>query len=219
MRSTEWSQETIRYYRKKVKLPRFTAWYGDKGASYTYSKIANDPHRWTDALLALERRFEPIAHVRFNSVLLNLYRTGNDGVSWHQDNEPELGDAPVIASASFGGTRQFQFKHKFQKELSRVDLSLTHGSVLIMRGTTQQFWRHQIVSGTYFLFIDRNQRRVNRLIEGLVNDLGLTTVRSYDETTSMDTDERKSDLGKWILLLGRSPKLKWRASVTLARKP
>jgi alkylated DNA repair dioxygenase AlkB len=142
--NAEWSQETMKYYGKEVKLPRLTAWYGDKGASYTYSSISNEPHPWTSTLLYIETRIEPIAGVKFNSVLLNLYRDGNDSVSWHQDNESELGVNPVIASLSFGGTRRFQLRHKFKKDLPRVDLDLTHGSLLIMKGTTQQFWQHQI---------------------------------------------------------------------------
>jgi len=143
--NTRWAQETMKYYGKDVKLPRLTAWYGDKGAIYKYSGISNEPHPWTATLLRIGSRLEPIAGVRFNSVLLNLYRDGNDGVSWHQDNESELGKNPVIGSVSFGDTRRFQLRHKFRKELPRVDLDLTDGSLLIMRGTTQQFWQHQIV--------------------------------------------------------------------------
>src|SRR5262249_17198527 len=143
--NTQWAQETMKYYGKDVKLPRLTAWYGDKGAVYRYSGISNEPHPWTPMLLLIETRLRPIARVKFNSVLLNLYRDGDDRVSWHQDNESELGKTPVIASVSFGGTRRFQLRHKFRKELRRVDLDLTHGSLLIMRGTTQQFWQHQIV--------------------------------------------------------------------------
>lgn len=144
MEGTKWNQETIKSYGREVKLPRLTAWYGDKGASYTYSNIANNPNPWTSTLLHIKTRIDQVAAVEFNSVLLNLYRDGNDAVSWHQDNESELGENPTIASVSLGATRRFQFRHKFKKELPKADLDLTHGSLLIMKGTTQQFWQHQI---------------------------------------------------------------------------
>jgi alkylated DNA repair dioxygenase AlkB len=125
-------------------LPRLTAWYGEGEAYYTYSNIAMRPRFWTPLLSHIKRKIEKVAQVEFNSVLLNLYRDGKDSVSWHQDNEPELGKEPVIGSVSFGSTRCFQFRHKLRKDLRRFDIALTHGSLLIMRGTTQQFWQHQI---------------------------------------------------------------------------
>jgi alkylated DNA repair dioxygenase AlkB len=140
----KWQQDTIKYYGKEVNLPRLTAWYGDSGAYYTYSNISMHPHAWTPILSHIKGRIEKVAYANFNSVLLNLYRHGKDSVSWHQDNEPELGKNPIIASVSFGAVRLFQFKHKFKKDLSRFDTELTHGSLLIMKGSTQQFWQHKI---------------------------------------------------------------------------
>lgn len=140
----KWQQDKITHYGKEIDLPRLTAWYGDAGKSYTYSHIAMKSEPWTPLLLDIKKRIEKVMEVTFNSVLLNLYRTGKDGVSWHQDNERELGENPVIGSVSFGETRRFQFRHKLKKELSKVNLNLTSGSLLIMKGTTQQFWQHQI---------------------------------------------------------------------------
>jgi alkylated DNA repair dioxygenase AlkB len=140
----KWQQDKIKQYGKEINLPRLTAWYGDAGKSYTYSHIAMKSEPWTPILLYIKNRIEEVADVSFNSVLLNLYRSGKDSVSWHQDNERELGGNPVIGSVSFGETRRFQFRHKLKKDLSKVDLNLTHGSLLIMKGTTQQFWQHQI---------------------------------------------------------------------------
>jgi alkylated DNA repair dioxygenase AlkB len=141
---TNWRQDKIRMYGKQIDLPRLTAWHGDPGKNYSYSGISMQPDAWTEPLLQVKRRVDSAAGVRFNSVLLSLYRTGQDGLSWHQDNEPELGENPVIASVSFGDVRSFQFKHKYKKELRTVSIDLTHGSLLIMRGTTQQFWVHQV---------------------------------------------------------------------------
>jgi alkylated DNA repair dioxygenase AlkB len=141
--TTAWRQETIKLYGKTIDVPRLTAWYGDEGTDYIYSGIKNVPLPWTPALREVKRAVEPPAGVVFNSVLLNRYRTGQDSVSWHADDEPEFGERPVIASVSFGGTRPFQLKHKKRKGL-KASVELTHGSLLIMRGDTQMNWLHQI---------------------------------------------------------------------------
>ena len=140
----QWQQNTIKYYGKEMPLPRLTAWYGDKGTNYKYSGIGNEPLPWTQDLLQIKTRIENISGAKFNSVLLNLYRNGKDAVSWHQDNEKELGKSPTIASLSFGATRKFQFRHKFRKDIEKFELALVHGSLLIMKETTQEFWQHQI---------------------------------------------------------------------------
>jgi alkylated DNA repair dioxygenase AlkB len=141
--TTAWRQETIKFYGKTIAVPRLTAWYGDEGTRYVYSGITNVPLPWTPALMEVKRTVEPPAGVVFNSVLVNRYRTGQDSVSWHADDEPEFGEQPVIASVSFGGTRTFQLKHKRRKEW-KASVELTHGSLLIMRGGTQANWLHQI---------------------------------------------------------------------------
>jgi alkylated DNA repair dioxygenase AlkB len=141
--TTAWRQESIKLYGKPVNIPRLTAWYGDEGAGYTYSGLANVPQPWTPALLEVKRSVESPAGVIFNSVLLNRYRTGKDSVGWHSDDEKEFGENPVIASVSFGATRTFQFRHKKRKD-QKASVELTHGSLLVMRGATQHNWMHQI---------------------------------------------------------------------------
>ena len=141
---TEWRHDAIQIYGRQIPLPRLTAWYGDEGASYTYSGIEMNPAPWTAALLSIKDRIEAAAGVSFNSVLLNLYRDGRDGVAWHQDNERELGKNPVIGSVSFGETRTFQLRHRSRKDLGIVNIDLSHGSFLLMKGTTQHFWRHRL---------------------------------------------------------------------------
>jgi alkylated DNA repair dioxygenase AlkB len=139
-----WRQEKIRLCGKEFNQPRLTAWYGDAGASYTYSNLTLQPLAWLAPLAEIRERCSEAARTQFNSVLLNLYRDGQDSMGWHQDNEPELGANPVIASVSFGATRQFQFRHKKRRDLNVVSLELTHGSLLLMKGTTQHHWRHQV---------------------------------------------------------------------------
>jgi alkylated DNA repair dioxygenase AlkB len=140
----EWQQDKIKYYGKEMPLPRLTAWYGDVGISYKYSGIGMSSKPWTQLLKRLKKRTEEVSQSIFNSVLLNLYRDGKDGVSWHQDNEKELGTNPTIASLSFGENRKFQFRHKSRKDVEKFEVLLTHGSLLVMKGSTQDCWQHQI---------------------------------------------------------------------------
>jgi len=141
--TTAWRQDSIKIYGKLTLLPRLTAWYGDPGTRYVYSGIVNDPMPWTAALTEIKEAVDAVSGVEFNGVLLNRYRTGKDSMGWHSDDEQEFGPNPVIASVSFGGTRNFQLRHKRRKEL-KASIELTHGSLLIMRGGTQENWQHQI---------------------------------------------------------------------------
>ena len=143
LENIDWKQEKIKYFGKLIDLPRLTAWYGDAGKIYKYSGISVTALTWTPTLLAIKHKIEAISQVKFNSVLLNLYRGEKDSVSWHSDDEPELGPNPTIGSVTFGESRSFQFRHKNKKEF-RSKVELTHGSYLLMKGATQHFWQHQI---------------------------------------------------------------------------
>lgn len=139
----KWQQDKIKMYGKEHNLPRLTSWYTDDGQPYTFSGIkmlSNKIDLEELVLLKLAACLE--SGVIFNSVLLNYYRDGKDSVAWHQDNEPELGPNPVIASITFGETRTFKFRHLIDKQV--VDLPLTNGSLVIMKGDTQNKWQHSI---------------------------------------------------------------------------
>jgi alkylated DNA repair dioxygenase AlkB len=138
-----WEEQVAKFPWGAVKLPRLTAWYGDAGKKYSYSGMTLTPHEWTESLLDIKARVDEMAKVKFNSVLLNMYRSENDSVGWHSDDEPELGANPVIASVSFGATRPFQFKHR-DLSSNRQSIDLTAGSLLIMRAETQRRWQHRI---------------------------------------------------------------------------
>jgi alkylated DNA repair dioxygenase AlkB len=138
-----WRQDWITIYGRSLPQPRLTAWYGDPGKVYTYSGITMIPTTWTSTLLELKEKIDAVSGVVFNSVLLNLYRDGQDSMGWHSDDEPELGQNPVIGSLSLGGTRRFGLRHRYQKDLKHR-LDLTSGSFLLMKGTTQHYWQHQI---------------------------------------------------------------------------
>ena len=137
-----WRQEEITVYGKAYRQPRLSAWYGDLG--YSYSGIRLEPGLWTSTLLDIRARVEKLAEHQFNSVLLNYYRDQNDKMGMHSDDEAELGRQPVIASLSLGESRTLLLRHKTRKDLATIKLPLPSGSLLVMRGDTQHYWRHGI---------------------------------------------------------------------------
>jgi alkylated DNA repair dioxygenase AlkB len=139
-----WQQDHIKIYGKQINLPRLTAWYAENNEQYQYSGISMPAYYWTEELLFIKGRIEKLTETKFSGVLLNYYRNGQDSVSWHSDDEKELGRNPVIASVSFGETRLFQMRHLTNKSLKKISIPLTHGSLFIMQGSTQHFWEHQI---------------------------------------------------------------------------
>ena len=138
-----WRQDEITVYGKRYKQPRLTALYGESGKKYGYSNLVMSPLPFTPALFILKEQLEQIAKTSFNVVLLNLYRDGTDSNGWHSDDEKELGKNPSIASISLGGTRTFQLRKKSDIKI-RYNLELSNGSLLLMTGSTQHFWQHQI---------------------------------------------------------------------------
>jgi alkylated DNA repair dioxygenase AlkB len=142
--SINWQQEQIKMFGKTYNVPRKTAWYGEDGFDYTYSGIKCNPEKWTKELLEIKKVIEHfLPDNSFNSVLLNLYRNGEDKVSWHSDDEPELGANPVIASVSLGSTRRFDLKHK-DDPAEKLQIDLSPGSLIVMCGGLQHSWLHQI---------------------------------------------------------------------------
>jgi alkylated DNA repair dioxygenase AlkB len=143
-----WQEREIRIAGRWIKEPRPTAWIGDPDAAYTYSGRLNVPEPWPAVIDELRREVGAVvgAHDTFNSVLCNLYRDGRDSMGMHADKEPELGEAPLIASLSLGATRRFQLRHRRARdaELAKLDLELSAGSLLIMRGSLQQHYRHGV---------------------------------------------------------------------------
>lgn len=138
-----WKHDKIKLYGKEIPLPRLTSWYGDKGKDYTYSGIMSKPNQWNDGLLYIKNQIEKIANVKFNSVLLNWYRDGEDHLNWHADDEKELGKNPVIASVNFGEKRDFVIRRN-DDHSKKITIPLSHGTLLIMRGELQHFWQHSV---------------------------------------------------------------------------
>ena len=140
MDETPWEARHIILFGKEVPQPRLACWYGD--LAYSYSGITLDPRPMTPTLLEIKQRCEEATSTQFNSVLVNLYRDGQDSMGLHADDEPELGSEPVIASVSFGAERNFRLRHRLTKELQQV--SLASGSLLVMSGLSQACWMHDI---------------------------------------------------------------------------
>ena len=142
-KETPWQLDQITVFNKVYNQPRLTALYGNEGKPYSYSNIVMHPHKWNAPTLFIKNEIENYCKINFTTVLLNLYRDGKDSNGWHADNEKELGKNPIIASVSLGAERIFQLKHISLKE-AQLKINLEHGSLLIMKGETQHFWKHQI---------------------------------------------------------------------------
>jgi alkylated DNA repair dioxygenase AlkB len=142
-KETPWQQDEIRVFGKTHPQPRLTALFGNEGKPYSYSNIKMQPHPWNLLLQKIKLKVESVSDTNFTTVLLNQYRDGKDSNGWHADNEKELGKNPIIASVSFGAERVFQLKHNSIPGLKQ-NILLEHGSLLLMKGTTQHFWKHQI---------------------------------------------------------------------------
>ncbi len=142
-REIPWQQDDITVFGKNHPQPRLTALFGNEGKPYSYSNIVMQPHPWNAILTFIKEEVEAACGEKFTTVLLNLYRDGKDSNGWHADNERELGRNPVIASVSFGAERVFHLQHNSIKE-AKQKIVLEHGSLLLMGGTTQHFWKHQI---------------------------------------------------------------------------
>ena len=138
-----WQQQNIKLFGKEIPQPRLTAFYAEQGISYTYSGLQLKPNSFSTELWELKQKTQELSGYDFNTCLANLYRHGNDSMGWHADDEKVLGKNPVIASISLGGIRRFQFKHKTNKDL-KESIELQHGSLLIMKGSMQHFWKHQL---------------------------------------------------------------------------
>lgn len=138
----EWKNDEAIIFGKRIITKRKVAWYGDSKFEYTYSNITKSALPWTKELLSLKSIVEERTGEKFNSCLLNLYHTGDEGMAWHSDAEKDLKKNGAIGSLSFGAERKFAFKHKESQEI--VSLILEHGSLLVMKGTTQSHWLHRL---------------------------------------------------------------------------
>jgi len=139
-----WRTATMTIAGQKRPLPRLQCWMADQGRSYSYSGLKLSPHPWNPDVLRIKARLEQLCEHSFNSVLLNYYRDGSDSVSWHADDETELGPNPIVASVSLGAERTLEFKPKFNLTTPKKQIVLGNGSILIMGKTIQNNWLHKL---------------------------------------------------------------------------
>ncbi len=141
--NARWTRPKVRMFGREIDSPRLAAWYGDPGARYTYSGLANEPMPWIEPLPEARRLAERLAGASFNGVLLNFYRDGGDSMGWHSDDEPELDPRAPVVSLSLGAARRFRLRHRRLAE-RRLELELAPGSLLIMHPQLQREWRHAV---------------------------------------------------------------------------
>ena len=177
MHEVPWQQESITLFGVRRPMPRLTCWMGD--AAYVYSGLSNEPQAWSPSVTDIKRRVEQLAGTRFNGVLLNLYRDGRDSMGWHADDEASLGPAPVIASVSLGAERRKRFKPKPHHDGAPFELTLAHGSVLIMGGRAQADWLHAIPKTAKLV-----EPRINLTFRCVAEDIGAKMPRRRSPGTT-----------------------------------
>lgn len=158
-----WSQQPVKMFGRTVWQPRLTAFYADDGVGYRYSGLSLQGLRWNEPLQLLKGKVEQACNWKFNSALLNLYRSGNDYMGWHRDNEKSLGREPVIASISLGATRKFQLRnYSTKKDLVSVELS--HGDLMVLSGASQENWEHRLPKSP-----GQTNRRINITFRNIIS--------------------------------------------------
>ncbi len=171
LKNINWKNDEALYHGRHIVTKRKVAWYGDQGFLYTYSNTTKQALPWTNELIDLKRKTELITNSQFNSCLLNLYHDGNEGMTWHSDDEKSLGKNTIIASLSFGAERKFSFKHRRTRQT--ISLLLENGSLLVMRGNTQSNWLHSLPLSSKI-----NHPRINltfrTIIDESIHDTQLT---------------------------------------------
>ena len=144
LKNITWKNDTFKIMGKNIVLKRRTAWYGDDGKTYKYSGTVRKPQLWNKDLKSIKSKIEKRTNFIFNSVLLNDYKNGHIGMGFHSDDEKELGSKPVVASLSFGVSRDIYYKNKCNNNLKKIKILIEDGSLLIMKGETQKYWKHSI---------------------------------------------------------------------------
>jgi len=158
----KWQRDQAIIHGKHIETNRKIAWYGSLEFKYTYSNTTKNALPWTAYLLQLKEKVELVTGETFNSCLLNLYHDGNEGMAWHSDGEKDLKEQGAIASLTFGAERKFSFKHKTTHE--KIDIFLQNGSLLVMKGVTQQHWLHRLPPTTTV-----SSPRINLTFRTIVN--------------------------------------------------
>lgn len=142
MKTVNWSDDYYIAFDRKIDIPRLQAWYADTDIHYSYSNNLLTTQAWISPLSEIKQDIELTSQHQFNSVLLTCYRNGKDSVSWHKDDEAELGKKPYIASLSLGASRELHYRHKSDKTSGSI--TLHSGDLLLMQPEFQHNWEHSV---------------------------------------------------------------------------
>ena len=142
----QYEQRVVKLFGKEFSAPRLEAFYSKNNQNYKYSGLILKGNKFTPMIERICCEVESFSGEQFNSVLINVYRNGKDSNGWHSDNEKELGENPVIASLSFGAPRKIHFRHN--KTHFKKTIKMEHGSLMIMTGSIQHYWKHQVPKTT-----------------------------------------------------------------------
>lgn len=138
-----WTNEKVRMFGKLLELRRKTAWFSLNGDNYKYSGVEHIAQKLDYKLENLRSEVERVTASTFNSYLLNYYHDEKDYMGLHKDNETSMQKGSAIASVSLGAARTFIMVHQTsQIQLQQV---LSPGSLLVMTGAFQRFWKHGIL--------------------------------------------------------------------------
>ena len=138
---TVWRQIKVKLFGKEYLSPRLSTWYGIK--PYKYSGYKWEKRMWPESIVRIKRDIENLTLLKFNGVLVNLYRDGKDSMGWHSDNEKELGTDPIIVSVVFGDTRRFLIREKKVKK-NKKEILFENGDIMLMGKGVQNDWEHSV---------------------------------------------------------------------------
>jgi alkylated DNA repair dioxygenase AlkB len=132
LRHAPWRQRERHMYERRVLEPRMVA-------SWSGETLGDLSARLEEVRAVLSRRYR----VEFDSVLVNLYRDGRDGVAWHADAVRKTLTDPVVATVSLGERRRFLLR---PGSSSRPSHRFTpgEGDLLVMGGACQHDWQHTV---------------------------------------------------------------------------
>lgn len=145
----DWQRPSLRLYGREHPIPRHQVWMGDPEAHYRYSGRDFPPLAWHPVVASIRERISLLLRssgieTDFNSVLLNRYAGGAERMGWHSDDEPELGQDPIIAAVSLGSERPLRFRWKHAAG-EAFNVWLPHDSLLLMGPGCQSSLQHALL--------------------------------------------------------------------------
>lgn len=150
-------QGVVRMFGKLTKVPRFQQPYMK---SYKFSGVNHQAIDLPDKFNPYLEWINKQKYHKYNGVLVNYYRNGDDYIGRHSDNESELAKGVPIVSISLGKTRTFRLRDKENNESIIKDIKMPNNTYLIMAGKKfQTTIKHEVIKEKYNE--DEDNRRIN----------------------------------------------------------